>query len=157
MAFGFHVNNFLPHAQNGCQMQTLFRFSTPSNAAAARRLSNLKGFVNTYISLTFPYSGCTFKVYKILLICINAGISKGFIIMLEVNVKEARSKLSSLLDRVERGEEIIISRRGKKVALLVSPEKKNTLPSLKEFRASISTTGKPLSNTVIDMRQEESY
>jgi len=34
--------------------------------------------------------------------------------MLEVNVKEARSQLSSLLDRVERGEEIIINRRGKK-------------------------------------------
>ena len=60
--------------------------------------------------------------------------------MLEVNVKEARSQLSSLLDRVERGEEIIINRRGKKVALLVSPERKNTLPSLKDFRASISTT-----------------
>ena len=71
--------------------------------------------------------------------------------MLEVNVKEARSQLSSLLDRVERGEEIIINRRGKKVALLVSPERKNTLPSLKDFRASISTTGKPLSETVIDV------
>ena len=77
--------------------------------------------------------------------------------MLEVNVKEARSKLSILLDRVERGEEIIIKRRGKKVALLVSPERKNALPSLKDFRASISTTGKTLSETVIDMRQEESY
>ena len=77
--------------------------------------------------------------------------------MLEVNVKEARSKLSSLLDRVERGEEIIISRRGKKVALLVSPERKNALPSLKDFRASISTSGKPLSETVIEIRQEERY
>jgi prevent-host-death family protein len=77
--------------------------------------------------------------------------------MIEVNVKEARSKLSSLLDRVERGEEIIINRRGKKVALLVSPQRKNALPSLKEFRASISTTGKSLSETVIDIRQEERY
>jgi prevent-host-death family protein len=77
--------------------------------------------------------------------------------MLEVNVKEARSKLSTLLDRVERGEEIIIKRRGKKVALLVSPEREKSLPSLKEFRASISPTGKPLSETVIDMRQEERY
>ena len=77
--------------------------------------------------------------------------------MIEVNVKEARSKLSILLDRVERGEEIIIKRRGKKVALLVSPERKNALPSLKDFRASISTTGKSLSETVIDMRQEERY
>ena len=77
--------------------------------------------------------------------------------MLEVNVKEARSKLSILLDRVERGEEIIIKRRGKKVALLVSPKRDNALPSLKNFRASFSTTGKSLSETVIDLRKEERY
>ncbi len=77
--------------------------------------------------------------------------------MLEVNVKEARSKLSMLLDRVERGEEIIIKRRGKKVALLVSPERKSALPSLKDFRASISINGKALSETVTDLRQEDRY
>ncbi len=77
--------------------------------------------------------------------------------MLEVNVKEARSKLSILLDRVERGEEIIIKRRGKKVALLVSPKRENVLPSLKKFRASISATGKSLSEIVIDLRKEERY
>lgn len=77
--------------------------------------------------------------------------------MLEVSVKEARSKLSTLLDRVERGEEIIIKRRGKQIALLVSPEREKTLPSLKEFRSSISPAGEPLSETVIDMRQEERY
>ena len=77
--------------------------------------------------------------------------------MLEVNVKEARSKLSILLDRVQRGEEIIIKRRGKKVALLVSPKSENALPSLKKFRASISVTGKSLSETVIDLRKEERY
>ena len=75
--------------------------------------------------------------------------------MLEVNVKEARSKLSILLDKVERGEEIIIKRRGKKVALLVSPKRENALPSLKKFRASITTNGKSLSETVIDLRKEE--
>jgi prevent-host-death family protein len=77
--------------------------------------------------------------------------------MIEVNVKEARKHLSSLLDRVERGEEIIISRRGKPAARLVSPVSKNTLPSLRDFRASISTTGKSLSETVVDMRQEDRY
>ncbi|MGB9442198.1 MAG: type II toxin-antitoxin system prevent-host-death family antitoxin [Desulfobacterales bacterium] len=77
--------------------------------------------------------------------------------MLEVNVKEARSKLSILLDRVERGEEIIIKRRGKKVALLVSPKRENALPSLIKFRESISTTGKSLSQTVVDLRKEEGY
>jgi len=39
--------------------------------------------------------------------------------MLEVNVKEARSNLSSLLDRVEAEEEIIITCRGKNVAKMV--------------------------------------
>jgi len=77
--------------------------------------------------------------------------------MLEVNVREARSNLSSLLDRVERGEEIAIKRRGKKIALLVSPEREMALPSLKEFRAAISPAGKPLSETVVDKRQEERY
>jgi prevent-host-death family protein len=77
--------------------------------------------------------------------------------MLEVNVKEARSKLSILLDKVERGEEIIIKRRGKKVALLISPKRENALPSLKKFRASISATGEPLSETVIDLRKKERY
>ena len=77
--------------------------------------------------------------------------------MLEVNVKEARSKLSILLDRVERGEEIIIKRRGKKVALLVSPKRENALPSLRKFRDSISATGKSLSQTVVDLRKDEGY
>ena len=77
--------------------------------------------------------------------------------MLEVNVKEARSKLSILLDRLERGEEIVIKRRGKKVALLVSPKNENALPSLKKFRASISATEKFLSEIVIDLRKEERY
>ena len=53
--------------------------------------------------------------------------------MLEVNIKEARSKLSSLLDKAERGEEIIITRRGKKIARLASLENNERLPSLKKF------------------------
>ena len=77
--------------------------------------------------------------------------------MLEVNVKEARSNLSNLLNRVERGEKIIITRRGKKVALLVSPETKTALPSLKDFRAAISVKGKALSETVTDLRREDRY
>ena len=77
--------------------------------------------------------------------------------MLEVNVKEARSKLSSLLDKVERGEKVIIKRRGKKVALLMSPGMKSALPSLRDFRASISVKGKAMSKTITDMRREDRY
>jgi len=40
--------------------------------------------------------------------------------MLEIGVKEIRHHLGSLLDRVENGEEIMIIRRGKKIARLTS-------------------------------------
>ncbi|MDD5168494.1 MAG: type II toxin-antitoxin system prevent-host-death family antitoxin [Syntrophales bacterium] len=77
---------------------------------------------------------------------------------MEVNVKEARSKISSLLNKTEKGEEIIIIRRGKRVARLVavgSSSKK--LPDLRRFRDSISTKGKALSRDVIQQREEERY
>ena len=77
--------------------------------------------------------------------------------MMEVNVKEARGNFSSLLDRVERGEEIIIKRRGKKIARLISPENDKFLPSLQNFRASIKLTGDPLSKAVTDLRNEERF
>ena len=41
--------------------------------------------------------------------------------MHEIGAFEAKNRLGSLLDRVERGEEIIITRRGKPVAKLVPP------------------------------------
>jgi prevent-host-death family protein len=77
--------------------------------------------------------------------------------MVEVNVKDARSQLSELLDRVERGEEVIIRRRGKKVAKLVSPTTTRPLPSLRQFRAALKIKGKPMSETVIKARDEERY
>lgn len=40
--------------------------------------------------------------------------------MAEFGAFEAKNKLSALLERAERGEEIIITRRGKPVARLVS-------------------------------------
>ena len=40
---------------------------------------------------------------------------------LTVGAFEAKTKLSELLDRVERGEEVLITRRGKPVARLAAP------------------------------------
>jgi len=42
--------------------------------------------------------------------------------MREIGAFEAKSKLGQLLDWVEAGEEIVITRRGKPVARLVPPE-----------------------------------
>jgi prevent-host-death family protein len=44
--------------------------------------------------------------------------------MREVGAFEAKNKLGQLLDLVERGEEIIITRHGKEVAHLVPPKQK---------------------------------
>ncbi len=78
--------------------------------------------------------------------------------MLEINVKEARGNLSSILDRVEKGEEIIITRRGKRVARVSNIDNNPTpLKSLKQFRNRISIKGKSLSQTIIDQRDEERY
>ena len=77
---------------------------------------------------------------------------------MEVNVKEARSKISALLDRTEKGEEIMIVRRGKKVARLVPVENSpKCLPDLSEFRRSIAIKGKSLGKTVLEERDQERY
>lgn len=77
---------------------------------------------------------------------------------MKINVKEARSKLSSLLDRVEEGEEVIITRHGKEVARLVRlNDKIKKLPSLKGFRSSIKIKTKPLSDMVIQERKKGRY
>jgi prevent-host-death family protein len=77
---------------------------------------------------------------------------------MEINVKEARTKISSLLDRTLSGEEVVILRRGKRVARLVPLENTDKrLPDLRSFRRSISLKGKPLSRTIIEQRDEERY
>jgi prevent-host-death family protein len=78
--------------------------------------------------------------------------------MIEVNAKKARGELSSLLKRVEEGEVVVISRRGRKVAKMVSfREAPKRLPSLKDFRAGVRIGGEPLGHTVVRSREEERY
>ena len=77
---------------------------------------------------------------------------------MEVSVKQARSNISTLLNRIQEGEEIYILRRGKKIARLVPVDKvSRRLPDLSEFRNSIQIQGEPLSQTVIKEREQERY
>lgn len=77
---------------------------------------------------------------------------------MEINVKEARSKLSKLLDRVQGGEEITILRRGKEVARLVPPRSGGRrLPCLREFRATIRIDGVSMSTALARGREEERF
>jgi len=77
---------------------------------------------------------------------------------MEINVKEARRKISSLLDQTEKGEDIVIIRRGKRVAKLVAfSDTGKTLPDLQKFRDTISVRGERLSEAIIQGRKEERY
>ena len=77
---------------------------------------------------------------------------------MEINVKEARSKFSSILDQVQEGDEVIIRRRGKEIARLVPPKGEGKrLPGLKKFRAAIRAKGEFLSYSVKRGRTEEHY
>jgi prevent-host-death family protein len=59
-----------------------------------------------------------------------------------VGIKQARQQLPDLIDRVEAGEEIIISRQGRAVAqLIAAPKTLKQLPTLSDFRRGIGSPG----------------
>ena len=76
--------------------------------------------------------------------------------MATVTLVEAKAHLSALLDKVEAGEQVVITRHGKPVANL-SPvlSAKIPLPSLAEFRARMPKLRKPLSESLRQMRDEQ--
>jgi prevent-host-death family protein len=72
------------------------------------------------------------------------GVHKAKPFMKQVGIKQAREQLPDLIDRVEAGEEIIISRQGRAVAQLVAaPKMPKQLPSLSGFRGKVGLLGTP--------------
>lgn len=73
-----------------------------------------------------------------------------------INIKDTRRHLKILLDRVEAGETIAISRRGAVIAKLVPPDtRKKRLPSLTTLRRTIKRKGRPLSTLIQEARMED--
>ena len=79
--------------------------------------------------------------------------------MITAGVKEARQHFTEYLSRVEKGEEVIITKREEPVAKISAIQKKakGMLLSHKELRDSIMVKGKPLSEIVLESRKEERY
>jgi prevent-host-death family protein len=86
--------------------------------------------------------------------------------MISVGIKELKAKLSSYVDRVRRGEEVVITEHGKEVALVIPISKeRKALKSLidsgraqwsggkPEGLAHVKMKGKSLSKTVLDERR----
>jgi prevent-host-death family protein len=74
-----------------------------------------------------------------------------------MNLKEARKRLGEIVNAAEKGECTTITRRGRKVASIGPLRQRRALPDLTAFRASLTTKGKPLSETVIESRREMRY
>ena len=78
--------------------------------------------------------------------------------MTTVSIREARIHLSELVDAANRGETVVITRHGRTVARLSPPSPaKESFPDLAKFRASLKVKGKPLSQTVRELRDQERY
>ena len=75
--------------------------------------------------------------------------------MTTCTVAEAKARLSELLTRVERGEELVITRRGRPVASL-SPIRPARQPvdwkAIRAFRTGVSARGDTAANLVREVR-----
>jgi prevent-host-death family protein len=77
--------------------------------------------------------------------------------MLRVNLAEAKARLSELLDKVEAGEEIIVTRRGREVARIrgVTVMKKPVpVDELAKFRARMPKMRTPAAKLIRQIRDE---
>ena len=75
---------------------------------------------------------------------------------MDVGTKELREHLSAVLDRVARGEKVVVRRRGRPAAVLVPLQGRGGgLPSLATFRARLRVRGRPISAEVSAARKDE--
>lgn len=69
---------------------------------------------------------------------------------MEINVRDARQKLSELLDRVQSGEDIVLLRHGKASAVMTRPVRQpRELPSMEAFRDSLGSAADQSSSELI--------
>ncbi len=77
--------------------------------------------------------------------------------MVKVSLAEAKAHLSELLDKVEAGEEVVITRRGRAVAhILPAARAKKPIPlkELAEFRATMPPLRRPSADVLRELRDE---
>lgn len=86
--------------------------------------------------------------------------------MITVGIKELKSKLSSYIDLVEHGEEVVVTERGREIAVVIpiTPERRALSRLAKEGKAragsgkplgasGVALKGQPLSTTVLEERR----
>ena len=76
-----------------------------------------------------------------------------------MNMRDARRRLSDIVDAAENGESVTITRHGRSVARIepVQPPAAGPLPDLTQFRASLTVGGKAVSRIVAEARKQARY
>jgi prevent-host-death family protein len=77
--------------------------------------------------------------------------------MKEVGAFEAKNKLSALLDLVEQGEEVVITRHGKPVARLVPPRGQHNREEARAAAERIRARARALKLGPFDWEEWKSY
>jgi prevent-host-death family protein len=77
--------------------------------------------------------------------------------MIEVGAFEAKNTLGSLLDRVEKGEEIRITRHGKKVARLIPDVPQHDVAAARAALARMSQHAKEMNAGPFDWEEWKAY
>jgi prevent-host-death family protein len=73
-----------------------------------------------------------------------------------ISLAEAKARLSEVLERVQHGEDVVITKHGRPVARVSAVVgRKQTVKSLREFRASMPRWRKPSARLLRDLRNEE--
>ena len=79
---------------------------------------------------------------------------------MNVNLANAKAHLSELLDRVEKGEDIIITRRGKPVARLTAERRARKpldMEAIRKFQATMPKSDTSAGELVRKLREESRY
>jgi prevent-host-death family protein len=74
--------------------------------------------------------------------------------MRTAGIREARQDLTSLLDDVRKGREVVITERGRPVARLVPMKRRKPFPNLAPVRHKTRAIEPSLSQAVIDDRDD---
>lgn len=77
-----------------------------------------------------------------------------------VNIVEAKAQLSKLLDRVEAGEDVVITRHGRAIARVTAveqPRKPIDFEALAKARKRLAPLRKSSAELIREMRDEERY
>ncbi len=75
--------------------------------------------------------------------------------MVTVNLAQAKARLSELLDKVQGGEQVVITRHGKAVAQIsAATQVKRPVRSFAAFRARMPRLRKPSAVLIREMRDE---